>query len=140
MHVGIGRPVSRELSDDDCVELARRWITECQESHPRCRQSRSNPLPTRVIDVRSEGKDPRLVETLGGAGQYATLSHCWGKVPLLTTTLATLDDRLRDIPLNLLPQTFRDAVLLTRKFKLQYLWIDSLCIIQDSRSDWEIES
>lgn len=39
-----------------------------------------------------------------------------------------------------MPKTFFDAVLLTRKLKLQYLWIDSLCIIQDSKKDWEIES
>jgi Heterokaryon incompatibility protein (HET) len=90
--------------------------------------------------VGSEDKDPRLVETLEETGQYATLSHCWGKAQPLTTTSATLEERLRGIPLTLLPQTFGEAIHLTRKFQLQYLWIDSLCIIQDSRNDWEVES
>jgi Heterokaryon incompatibility protein (HET) len=97
-------------------------------------------LPTRLIDVGSEDKDPRLVETLGEMGQYTTLSHCWGKAQPLTTTSATLEERLQGIPLTLLPQTFREAIHLTRKFQIQYLWIDSLCIIQDSRNDWEVES
>lgn len=38
-----------------------------------------------------------------------------------------------------LPKTFRDAVGLTRALGLSYLWIDSLCIIQDSRADWARE-
>jgi hypothetical protein len=139
-HIGIGRPVSRELSDADCVGLARKWITECQERHPGCKQPPSNPLPTRLVDVGSEDRDPRLVETLGKTGQYATLSHCWGKAQPLTTTSVTLEEHLRGIPVATLPQTFRDAIYLTRKFQLQYLWIDSLCIIQDSRTDWEAES
>ncbi|KAH9213301.1 heterokaryon incompatibility protein-domain-containing protein, partial [Leptodontidium sp. 2 PMI_412] len=71
---------------------------------------------------------------------YATLSHCWGTVRPMTTTMSTLSDRMQSIPLNLLPKTFQDTVLLTRKFRLKYLWIDSLCIIQDSKDDWEVES
>jgi hypothetical protein len=42
--------------------------------------------------------------------------------------------------LSSLPQTFRDAILITRKLGYRYLWIDSLCIIQDSVSDWLVES
>lgn len=40
------------------------------------------------------------------------------------------------LDLKSLPQTFRDAILVTRKFGLHYLWIDCLCIIQDSKEDW----
>ena len=39
-----------------------------------------------------------------------------------------------------LPATFRDAITITRKLGIKYLWIDSLCIIQDSREDWQSES
>jgi hypothetical protein len=38
-----------------------------------------------------------------------------------------------------LPKTYRDAAVLTRKLKIRYLWIDSLCIIQDDANDWERE-
>lgn len=39
-----------------------------------------------------------------------------------------------------LTKTFRDAVLITRSLGFAYLWIDSLCIIQDDPKDWETES
>jgi hypothetical protein len=37
--------------------------------------------------------------------------------------------------MNELPQTIQDAILVTRQLKLDYLWVDSMCIIQDSIED-----
>lgn len=39
-----------------------------------------------------------------------------------------------------LPPLFQDAIIITRQLGLRYLWIDSLCIIQDSLRDWETEA
>jgi hypothetical protein len=39
-----------------------------------------------------------------------------------------------------LPQTFIDAIKVARTLSIQYLWIDSLCIMQDSPSDWAKEA
>ncbi|PMD47126.1 hypothetical protein L207DRAFT_575925 [Hyaloscypha variabilis F] len=39
-----------------------------------------------------------------------------------------------------LSKTFQDAIIITRSLSVRYLWIDSLCIIQDDEHDWEIES
>jgi Heterokaryon incompatibility protein (HET) len=72
-------------------------------------------------------------------GRYAALSYCFGNAPVLTTTGKTLLERQASIPMNILPQTVRDAIIWTRQLGLQYLWIDSLCILQDSQSDWEVE-
>lgn len=58
----------------------------------------------------------------------------------IKTTVATLEQRKQSIPLASLPKTFRDAVIITRRFGIQYIWIDSLCILQDSAADWERES
>ncbi|WYZ43235.1 hypothetical protein EsH8_VI_000934 [Colletotrichum jinshuiense] len=69
-----------------------------------------------------------------------TLSHCWGLHPVVRTIHETLKSHLQALPLSSLPNTFRDAVLITRALGVQYLWIDSLCIVQDSREDWERES
>jgi hypothetical protein len=53
----------------------------------------------------------------------------------LTTTHATLDDRLQGVPWDQLPKTFQDAVTVTRELGFEYLWIDSLCVVQDDRYD-----
>lgn len=86
----------------------------------------------------------RLLESNGKRGHYTALSYCWGSAqksdrPYLTTT-KTLEKHLSEIPLDILPKTLRDAVLLTRAVGIRYLWIDSLCIIQDSNDDWEKEA
>jgi len=47
---------------------------------------------------------------------------------------------MKDIPFGTLSCLFQDAVTVTRKIGIRYLWIDSLCIIQNSRQDWEQES
>ncbi|OAL46357.1 HET-domain-containing protein [Pyrenochaeta sp. DS3sAY3a] len=58
----------------------------------------------------------------------------------MKTTLENVDQHLKFIDIADLPATFQDAVLITQKLGHQYLWIDSLCIIQDSPEDWWIES
>jgi hypothetical protein len=97
------------------------------------------PLPTRYIHVDSNPPQLRIAEP-DARGFYIALSHCWGKSRPLVTTTATLSDRMAGIPMKTLPRTFQDAVTITRELGLEYLWIDSLCILQDSRSDWVAES
>lgn len=69
-----------------------------------------------------------------------TSSSQWGDSPPYTTTKATIQARRSGIPLNEMPQTFVDAVKVTRRLGLKYLWIDSLCICQDDSEDWAGES
>jgi hypothetical protein len=66
---------------------------------------------------------------------YITLSYCWGPPPFLTTTLANLENHKNAIPMLELPQTIYDAVIVTRGMGIRYIWIDALCIIQDSPED-----
>jgi hypothetical protein len=85
----------------------------------------------------------RLIETGGiTEARYCALSHCWGPVDKqpLRTTLASYSGHLRGIGNELLPKTFREAIELTRSLKIEYLWIDSLCIIQDDTEDWRCEA
>ncbi|KAI1856994.1 uncharacterized protein JN550_013487 [Neoarthrinium moseri] len=49
-------------------------------------------------------------------------------------------DHFKGIAFSVLPKTFQDAVLITKQLGVRYLWIDSLCIIQDSGEDWAVES
>lgn len=127
------------------VGRIRRWIKKCEDEHQDCKAREATPLPTRVLDVGPRHDTPsgdavRLWESGGQTGLYLALSHCWGNSQPLTTTAATLGERKSGIPIAELPKTFSDAVRVARVLGIRYLWIDSLCILQDSLSDWEIES
>ncbi|KAK4444751.1 heterokaryon incompatibility protein-domain-containing protein [Podospora aff. communis PSN243] len=118
------------------------WMEDCKRNHPNCLGGAPMPLPTRVIAVGTEGAEPFLYETKGAMGQYTALSHCWGppdKRPP-TTVRANLSVRKRGIPIGELSPTFLEAVQLTRALGIPYLWIDSLCIIQDDERDWAREA
>lgn len=91
-----------------------------------------------MIDVSNE--QPYLLAADGLREPYITLSHCWGNGQPLTTTRSTLETRMKGMPMPTLPKMFRDAVLITRQLGIKYLWIDSLCIIQDSEEDWSQEA
>jgi hypothetical protein len=140
-----GRPLPKSAGDSDGdFELAKQWLSDCTFSHSSCQKKAvgETRLPTRVLDLGpSDGsEEPYLLETHGIPGRYITLSHTWGGEVPLTTTSSTITERKQCIPLALLPKTFHDAVIISRKMNIRYLWIDSLCIIQDSKLDWEKES
>lgn len=122
--------------------LAKQWLTECRLFHTDCLARKVHELPTRVIDVGASlgSTAVQLVLSQGKKADYVALSHCWGGAisPLLTTE--TLAAFRKHIDLSILPANFRDAVIITRNLGIRYLWIDSLCIQQNSKADWEIES
>jgi hypothetical protein len=130
------------LGADSNYEIARNWLEECSINHDCCVRAKISKLSTRVIDVRinKESPNPRIFVSNGIEGEYIALSHCWGGAisPMLTTD--NLDDFQTSLPFADLPANFRDAITITRKLEIPYLWIDSLCIVQDSRKDWEAES
>lgn len=74
------------------------------------------------------------------SGRYACLSHCWGEFQPLKTTNATLEHHKVSIAWETIPQTFQDAIKVTKSLGLDYIWIDSLCIVQDDKADWIRES
>jgi hypothetical protein len=66
---------------------------------------------------------------------YATLSHCWGKIVPFKLLASNISELKQGISLSQLPKTFQQAIVVTRQLSVEYIWIDSLCIIQDSKSD-----
>ena len=51
----------------------------------------------------------------------------------------TLNEFKKNITLSDLPRTFQDAITVCHALDIQYLWIDSLCIMQDSPGDWAMQ-
>jgi len=88
----------------------------------------------------SEQEAVVLYESDSQVGEYICLSHCWGGSQPVRTTLATIAEFRKGIALSQLPKTFRDAIDVTKYLGVRYLWIDSLCIIQDDRRDWEVQA
>lgn len=79
-------------------------------------------------------------EVEGGSRRYIALSHRWGGIDTFCTTAHNINERLIDIPYSQLPKTFQHAVITTWNLRVEYLWIDSLCIRQGDNSDWLQES
>ncbi|KAH7237305.1 heterokaryon incompatibility protein-domain-containing protein, partial [Fusarium solani] len=124
--------------------LVRHWIKECAQHTACAPPSSSTRLPTRLLDLQA-GEDGhiKLYETHGGETDlYIALSHCWGPKGLpaaAKTSNATKDNRMQGIRIEDLPKSFRDAIAICHELGIRYLWIDSLCIIQQDKDDWEKE-
>ncbi|KAE9380899.1 HET-domain-containing protein [Stipitochalara longipes BDJ] len=120
------------------------WLTECLAGHEDCAHQSSAKVvpPTRVIDVgQADGSTaPFLHVCRDEVQEWVTLSHCWGQNAPLKTTVESFSEHQRALPSSKLPKLFDDAVLITRKLGYRYLWIDSLCIIQDNKEDWVREA
>ena len=67
---------------------------------------------------------------------YAALSYCWGDIaPKFKLTTECIDEACSGIFIKRLPRTLQDAILIARTMEIPYIWIDSLCIIQDDEED-----
>jgi hypothetical protein len=139
--IGAGHHISPHVASSDTWNLIEGWIQKCASSHADCQEEDKCPLPTRVIEVGADGIDPRLhISNATQHGRYAALSHCWGGVIPLCTTKDKIDEFRQGIELSKFPKTFQDAIIICRRLSLKYLWVDSLCIIQDDDDDWNAES
>jgi len=144
--IQIGLPKLPESGSSTHIQILSKWISGCDGSHG-CFPQDLDFVPTRLLDVGSTGSDHiRLAEKSQGERgpkRYLALSHRWGP-PELHRVFCTYTSNVtlfkQQIQITDLPRTFADAVQVTRSLGVRYLWIDSLCIIQDDPSDWETES
>lgn len=140
----VSRTPNTSTGSDASMELVKDWIGTCRNTHRTC-QAGSEEVPTRLLDV-SQVKDTstgiiRLVDSrVLGPVQYVTLSHRWNPSYNYFTTKSNLEAHLEHgMDINNLPRTFAEACVTTNKLSIGYLWIDSLCIIQDSSEDKVLE-
>jgi hypothetical protein len=126
------------------LRLVISWLNQCMKKHDRCNAQRSEKWnPTRLLDVGSgEGAELRLINGHNAlpAHPYATLSHCWGRVHVPKTTTGNYSGRCVRIQTDEMSNTFNHAIQITRLLGIRYLWIDSLCIVQDDHEDWVREA
>ncbi|KAG5808772.1 hypothetical protein H9Q74_004450 [Fusarium xylarioides] len=131
-------------SSENVHQLASEWYKACSDSHELCQRFRSSPkfAPSRLIDIGS-GDIWKLClypQDITDPPEYMTLSYRWAKSPSMSLLSSNLEVFRKGAPISQLPKTFREAITVARRFSIRYLWIDSLCIIQDSPEDWARES
>jgi hypothetical protein len=130
------RPTRTDIRLDSIKMDVQSWLAECS-NHEACHRITDFSLPARVIEL-NPSNDPnhvRLLNCKGRKDNYATLSYCWGAPSAHVLTSATLEQYLRQIPWPSLPKTVRDAIMVARAAKMQYLWVDAVCIVQDDKQD-----
>jgi hypothetical protein len=127
---------------DKISPTPREWLSTCLREHnPVCLSSliSSGFMPTRLIDIGlPAGLEPCLRDSRDhkiSDSKYIALSHRWGTpdkdtFESMTTTTRSLAARLLCIPLSSLPKSFQEAIIVCYYLGVQYLWIDSLCILQ----------
>ena len=134
-------------------------MRDCEKGHDRHERCRATQearkswpslgisLPTRLIEIRSSDNEYQLrlrdSGQMAGNEQYMTLSHCWGNQGSMKVrlTMDSLESFRNEIDFSTLPRTFQDAIRVVQSFEnVHHLWIDALCIVQDSGDDWLRES
>lgn len=132
-----GRDHHENPASDAAIEMVQAWISDCTNNHTNCRHAVAEEIPTCLVDVGLDQTTDtiRLVETHGSSQEeYIALSYVWGvrrqPVQLLRQTREVMLHGLQE---DMLPQTLRDAIFLTRRLGKRFIWIDVLCIIQDDK-------
>ncbi|KAF1954676.1 HET-domain-containing protein [Byssothecium circinans] len=130
--------------------LTHHWLSSCLSTHSTCRPLKPTRsqffTPTRLVRIGTPTHDYIQVvtyphsESTPASTPYVTLSHCWGSIPTFTLTSTSYPDLKSGIRISLLSKTFQDAIAVTRALGYAFIWIDSLCIIQDSKDDWNHEA
>jgi hypothetical protein len=121
------------------IYLAKLWLNKCLEHHKPCGSgAQVSLLPHRVIDLTNPQKP---VLSIGNfwSDRYVTLSYKWGTSKRYVTDAINYPKHLEEIPYEKLPWTFKEAINVTHRSDIYYLWIDALCIFEGDTQDMERE-
>src|SRR5690242_16624612 len=137
--------VSEHTGSKSSIAFAATHIRQCEETHTKCSERQDKDWkPTRLIDLGPPGATlpPRLLHTenIENPIPYVTLSHRWGSAKMFQLTSKNVEDLKQSIPVEELSKTFQDAFLVCKRLDMRYIWIDSLCIMQDNAEDWQKEA
>jgi hypothetical protein len=127
----ISHDLSCSTQSDSAVDFLLEKYHDCREKHAECNlEERSNPItyPSRLLDVGTMEHDLIILHSTGmfHNEEYVCLSHCWGNLKPFTLNAETQSALSTGINMTTLPKTFQDAISVTRRLRIQYLWIDSL--------------
>ncbi|CAH0024678.1 unnamed protein product [Clonostachys rhizophaga] len=138
--------IDRYADNTKCIIIgsvfATYWLNSCIQYHTACITSAEPWNPSRLVHLKNNHF--RVVSpgspSEGGIKHvpYFALSHCWGGSGVsFTLTKKNYKDLKRGIKIDRLSKTIRDAANVVQSMAYEYLWVDSLCIIQDDDADWK---
>ncbi|VUC24207.1 unnamed protein product [Clonostachys rosea] len=128
--------LSPSTGDETTFQLIKAWLDTCLGSHKECAKTGAF-VPPRLLQVDAAGNF-RLIQkdVVEPGARYATFTHCYPMEDSSTQLIQSNIGQFRSsLPLSHLPLSYRDAFTVLQRMGLQYLWIDRLCVIQDSESD-----
>lgn len=146
MEILDGPPYTPDVDSEASFAWAREQLANCARDHASCGAGyvrKQTAVPRRLIDVNFHADHVRLVDSKMGLSdshiRWCCLSYVWGGDQKLKTTKASLPAHQKHIALTSLPPTIRDAVIVCRQLDVPFLWVDSLCIVQDDDRDMKNE-
>ncbi|KAJ9613925.1 hypothetical protein H2200_002061 [Cladophialophora chaetospira] len=131
--------IPSSTGDRRVLQRAQQWLTECLQDHGRCITPISTFLPLRLLDIDPQGTQQKTFTVVEAKhvpleSAYLTMSHRWHETtPRLTRRHRS--EYEQPAPWTELPGYFQDAFQITQSLGYRYLWVDSLCIVQDDRLD-----
>ncbi|KAJ4404448.1 hypothetical protein N0V85_004868 [Neurospora sp. IMI 360204] len=152
MDVDVIQPTSSTTFDPHAFAQLRKWVDECTQNHKLCKVATSGQNSSifglqqtiRLVDVGLDDTSSpiRLVEGFCvDKVRYNTLSYQWTvDTPKTSLKKHNKTAYCHAIPTQSWPKVYRDVVVVCRALGIRYVWIDSLCIVQDDLEDWKIQS
>lgn len=132
----------------DSFSRAKGWLNECFHDHDTCRRqpNEAKSLPARLVDIQPNGIGSTFVRIVDTAEldlktvsvDYIAVSYVWSEndVTLSTELLQAMQSEL---PREALPKAMNEAISATDRVGYRYIWVDSLCVLQDSEDDKQRE-
>ncbi|KAF2281102.1 HET-domain-containing protein [Westerdykella ornata] len=124
------------------VRLAKRWLEICQKEHGKYCSNPDNLSPEHLaslqpMDLLAIDLENMCICEMPHGSPFVALSYCWPAAPYLTHLKSNSAELFSkgSLTRNMqrLPGTIQDAIKCSKDLAFRYLWIDALCIIQDSK-------
>jgi hypothetical protein len=130
-------PINPDPDTPYTYSLIKGWISDCLTSHGR-QQSIYGQGPSRLLCIQKvDGQYDLFLQANFNINEieYVALSYCWGCDQVYMTTKEKYKTSDGIIVYKNLPKTLQDAIKVTKELGYSFLWVDSLCIIQDCPID-----
>lgn len=124
----------------ESYNFLRTAMDQCTRNHALCKRTTGSFTPRRLVEIPEDANSvsTRVVDTQElGTVQWCALSYCWGGPQKETAVQADFNNprRQKRVMLKSLPRTILDAMIVARGLRIPYIWVDSLCILQDDPED-----